>query len=65
MEPGLDPLEEARRAGFDLNLIELNLALSPSERCRQHDMPLEVVLELEKARAARGAGIQEASIQAG
>ena len=46
-------IEDARRAGFDLNLIELNLSLTPSERWRQHDMALDVILELEKARMAQ------------
>ena len=51
-----DPaIEEARRVGFDMNLIEINLLLSPEERWRQHDMALEVVLELQKARMARDA----------
>jgi hypothetical protein len=52
-------IEEALRAGFDLNLIELNLSLTPAERWRQHDMALEVILELEKARMTRDAGLQE------
>jgi hypothetical protein len=48
-------MDEARRAGFDLNLIEINLSLTPAERWRQHDMALEVILELEEARMARDA----------
>jgi len=56
MNPLNDPaIEDARRAGFDLNLLEMNLALSPEERWRQHDMALEVILELERARMARDA----------
>jgi hypothetical protein len=57
-----DPaIEEARQAGFDLNLIEINLSLTPEERWRQHDMALDVILELEKARMARDAGLQTTS----
>ena len=59
MNPLTDPaIEEARRAGFDLNSIALNLSLAPAERWRQHDMALEVILELEQARMARDAGLQ-------
>ena len=61
MNPPTDPaIEEARRAGFDLNLIEMNLSLTPAERWRQHDMALEVILELEEARMARDARLQAA-----
>ena len=61
MKPPTDPaIEEALHAGFDLNLIEINLLLTPEERWRQHDMALEVVLELEKARMVRDAKLQEA-----
>jgi len=59
MNPPTDPaIEEARSAGFDMNLIEINLSLTPGERWRQHDMALEVILELEEARKARDAGLQ-------
>ena len=51
-------IEEARRAGFDLDLIDTNLALSVAEHWRQHDGALELVLELEKARIARDARLQ-------
>ena len=62
MNPLTDPaIEEARRAGFDLNLIETNLSLSPEERWRQHDMALNVILELEEARMARDARLQAAT----
>ena len=60
MNPSTDDhaIEEASRAGFDLNLIEINLSLTPEERWRQHDMALEVVLDLEQAQLARDAGLQ-------
>lgn len=51
-----DPsIDEARLAGFDLNLIEINLSLSPEERWRQHDMALAVIQDFEQARLARDA----------
>lgn len=42
-------LEEARRAGFDLSLIDESLALSYDERARQHQAALDLALELERA----------------
>ena len=54
-----DPaIEAARRAGFDIDLLDSNLALSPEERWKQHDAALEFALALESARIARDAGIQ-------
>ena len=61
MNPTDPAIEEARRAGFDLNLIEMNLSLPPGERWRQHDMALDVILELEEARMARDAKLQAAA----
>jgi hypothetical protein len=59
MNPPDDPaIDEARRAGFDWSLIEMNLSLTPEERWRQHDLALDVILELEKARVARDEGLQ-------
>jgi hypothetical protein len=58
MTPADDALQEARRAGFDLDLLDTNLALTPAERLRQHDTALEFVLELEEARIARDAKLQ-------
>lgn len=58
MNPADDALEEARRAGVDLDLLDTNLALTPEERWQQHDVALELVLELEKARIARDARLQ-------
>jgi len=60
MSPANDAIEEARRAGFDVDLLDTNLALSPAERWRQHDTALEFVLELEHARIARDAKLQPA-----
>jgi len=51
-------IKDAIEAGFDLNLIEINLSLPPEERWRQHDMALEVILALENARIDRDARLQ-------
>lgn len=48
-------LEEARKAGFDLELIDSNLALPVAERWRLHDGALELLLALERAREERDA----------
>lgn len=45
-----DPIQAAREAGFDLDLIDTNLALTPEERLRQHDEALQLVLALQRAR---------------
>jgi hypothetical protein len=42
-------LEEARQAGFDLNLIDLNLALTPEERVLRHAAALALAQEMRKA----------------
>jgi hypothetical protein len=51
--------EEAHLAGFDSNLIEINLSLLPEERWRQHDMALTVIQELEQARLTRDTRLQK------
>ncbi|HUJ45444.1 MAG TPA: hypothetical protein VLW52_17750 [Opitutaceae bacterium] len=61
MNPADQAIQEAHRAGFDLDLLDTNLALTPEERWRQHDAALELVLELEKARIARDAKLQPAA----
>jgi len=48
-------IEEAARAGFDLSLIDANLALTHEERARQHDRALALVLEFDQIRHARDA----------
>jgi len=50
-----DPIQAARDAGFDVDLIDTNLALAPEERLRQHDDALQVMLALRDARAAADA----------
>jgi len=61
MSPIEEALEDARRAGFDLDLIDTNLALTPEQRWQQHDAALELALELEAARIARDARLQQAT----
>ncbi|ATC64341.1 hypothetical protein CMV30_10450 [Nibricoccus aquaticus] len=39
-----DALEEARRAAFDLSLLDSNLALTPQERALRHESALELML---------------------
>jgi hypothetical protein len=48
-------IEEAERAGFDLSLVDENLALSPAERTRRHDQALALVLEFDRIRLEREA----------
>jgi len=45
-----DAIAEARRAGFDLSLVEHSLTLTPAERAQEHDSALALVLELERIR---------------
>jgi hypothetical protein len=51
-------LEEARRAGIDLDLLDTNLAMTVKERWQQHDAALELALKLETAGKARDARLQ-------
>ena len=54
-------LEDARRAGIDLDLTDTNLALSVQERWAQHGAALELVLQLEEARKVRDAKLRSAA----
>lgn len=58
MENPAQALEEARRAGIDLDLLDTNLALSVKERWSQHDAALELALQLEEAGRNRDAKLQ-------
>ncbi|NCN26283.1 hypothetical protein GW915_01805 [bacterium] len=40
----------AEKAGFDLNLIERNLQLTPEQRIEEHQSALDLVWQLEEAR---------------
>jgi hypothetical protein len=64
MTPEKDALEEARRAGFDLSLLDVTLALSTEERWRQHDTALDLALELVEAKEARDARLRSAAAKA-
>jgi len=44
-------LEEARKAGFDLDLIDSNLALTPEQRVLRHASALELAQALREAGA--------------
>ncbi len=46
-------IEDARRAGFDLELMDALLALTPEERVIRHDAALEEVLKREHATRER------------
>jgi hypothetical protein len=61
MNPHEQALEAARQAGFDLNLIDCNLALSPEERWRQHNLALEMAFELQRARPIRDPRLRPAA----
>lgn len=54
-------IEEARRAGIDLDLLDTNLAMPVEERWRQHDAALELAVKLENARRSRDAELQPAA----
>ena len=51
-------LDEARRAGIDLDLMDTILSQSIEERWRQHDAALTLASKLEQAMKARDAGLQ-------
>lgn len=52
MDQATQALEDARRAGIDLDLLDSNLALTHEQRVLRHDSALELVLELREAGAA-------------
>ena len=58
MESSNQALEEARRAGIDLDLLDTNLALTVKERWEQHDAALELALKLAQAGEARDAKLR-------
>lgn len=51
MEQPNQALEDARRAGIDLDLLDSNLALTYEERALRHESALELVLALREAGA--------------
>lgn len=58
MDDQTQVLEEARRAGIDLDLLDTNLALSVKERWSQHDAALELAFKLKQAGKNRAAKLQ-------
>lgn len=64
MESSHPALEEARRAGIDLDLLDTNLALSVKERWEQHDAAMELALKLEMAGKARDAKLRSIAAKA-
>ena len=55
----------AERAGFDLNLIELNLNLTHAERIDRHEQALALVLEFDRIRRARNAEPERSPVAPG
>jgi hypothetical protein len=51
MKPANQALDEARRAGIDLDLLDSNLALTYEQRVLRHESALELVLALREAGA--------------
>jgi hypothetical protein len=51
-------LEEARRAGIDLSLLDANLALTYEQRVLKHESALELVWALREAGAAHEESIR-------
>ena len=54
-------IEEARRAGIDLELLDSNLALTVKERWQQHDAALDLVVKLQAAKKKLDAKLQSAT----
>jgi hypothetical protein len=52
MEQPNQALDEARRAGIDLDLLESNMALTYEQRALRHDSALELVFALREAGVA-------------
>jgi len=61
MKSAEQALEEARRAGIDLDLLDTNLALCVKERWQQHDSALELALKLQAAGKLKNARLQSPS----
>ena len=51
MDNPAQALEDARRAGIDLNLLDVNLALTYEQRIERHESALELMQALRKAGA--------------
>lgn len=64
MENPAQALEDARRAGIDLDLVDTNLALPVKERWAQHNAALELALKLAEAGKVRDAKLQSVAATA-
>jgi hypothetical protein len=64
MDNPAQALEDARRAGIDLSLLDANLALPVKERWRQHDEALGLALKLEQAGLNRDAKLRPTAAKA-
>jgi len=49
----INPIREAQLAGFDLNLMDINLSLTPAQRIEKHQSALALVVELDTIRKLR------------
>ena len=58
MENPAQAIEDARRAGIDLDLLDSNLALSVKERWRLHNEALNLAMKLREAAERRDAKLQ-------
>lgn len=58
MDNPTQAIEEARRAGIDLSLLDSNLALPVKERWRLHEEALALALKLQQAAEKRDAALQ-------
>ncbi|GEM_PF-2143482 len=47
--------------GFDMSLIELNLQLTPEERCLQHDRAMNLAMKIRKTSQSQIDGLPEAT----
>jgi len=64
MDDPADALEEARKAGIDLSLLDANLKLSVKERWQQHAGALQLALKLEEAGKKRDGYVRRVAEEA-
>lgn len=64
MDNPAQAIEDARRAGIDLDLLDSNLALTVKERWRLHDEALNLAVKLREAAERRDAKLQSTAATA-
>jgi hypothetical protein len=64
MDDPAKALEEARKAGIDLDMLDANLALSVKDRWRQHAAALQLALKLEEAGKKRDGYVRRVTEEA-